>query len=71
MEQPSDLHFRIFTAISDNKSQEEVELWLNEYYEEGIDYSFGSCGNTLHVYEYNIHFHNDAAAVAFKLRWME
>ncbi len=68
IEQITSTFFKCYIAIGE--IADDTEFWLEENFDEGVDYSYGEFANSLHVIEYHLHFHNEEAAVAFKLRWI-
>lgn len=64
--QINSLEFKYDTAIPEKR----IDDWINETFEEGVDFIFGETTFGTHACTVYVKFLNEESAVAFKLRWL-
>ena len=64
--QINSLEFKYDTAIP----EKHIDDWINETFEEGVDFIWGKTSFGTHACTVHVKFLNEKSAVAFKLRWL-
>lgn len=66
LHQLTDFGFRYDMAMD---GRDIIDDWLNENFEEGVEFYFGETSFGTHAFTVHVIFRDIESAVAFKLRW--